>query len=153
MSKDLNQCNFIGRMGKDPVSNTMPNGDNVTNFSIACGDDYKSKDGQKVEKTNWINIVAFRRLGEIISQYCHKGSKVFISGKMQTRKYQANDGTDRYVTEVIANDIQMLDSKPSSENNQTQHQYQASQQAHQPAQNKQPVQNNAEDPFMDDIPF
>ena len=112
MSKDLNQCNFIGRLGKDPDIRYMPSGGAVANFSIACGDDYKDKNtGQKVEKTNWINIVAFNRLAEIIGEYLTKGSKVFISGKQTTRKWQDNDGQDRYSTEIVASEMQMLDSR------------------------------------------
>ncbi len=104
MSKDLNLCQFIGRIGKDIELKYMPNGDAVANFSIACGDDYKDKQtGQKVEQTNWINVVAFRRLAEILGEYCNKGDQVYISGKQRTRKYQAQDGSDRYSTEIVAN--------------------------------------------------
>ncbi len=111
MSKDLNLCQFIGRIGKDIELKYMPNGDAVANFSIACGDDYKDKQtGQKVEQTNWINVVAFRRLAEILGEYCNKGDQVYISGKQRTRKYQAQDGSDRYSTEIVANEMQMLGS-------------------------------------------
>jgi len=79
----------------------------LANFSIACGDDYKNKAGEKVEQTNWINVVAFGKLAEIIGKYCGKGSKIYINGKMVTRKWQSSDGTDKYTTEVIANDMQL----------------------------------------------
>lgn len=111
MSKDLNQCNFIGRLGKDPDLRYTPSGDAVCNFSIACGDDYKDKNGQKVEQTEWIRVTAFRRLAEIIGEYCKKGSMVYISGKMRTRKWQDQSGNDRYTTEIVANEMQMLDSR------------------------------------------
>ena len=112
MSKDLNQCNFIGRLGRDPDVKFMSSGKAVVNFSIACGDDYKDKQsGQKVEKTNWINVVAFDRLAEVIGEYLKKGSKVYVTGKQVTRKWQDNTGADRYTTEIVANDMQMLDSR------------------------------------------
>lgn len=112
MSKDLNQCNFIGRLGRDPEIKYLPDGKAVANFSIACGDDYKAKDGQKVEQTNWVNIVAFGRLAEIIGEYCSKGSRVFVSGKQVTRKWQhKSTGEDRYTTEIVASEMQLLDSR------------------------------------------
>lgn len=116
MSKDLNQCNFIGRLGKDIDMRYSPSGSAVANFSIACNDDYKDKtSGQNVEQTNWINIVAFGKLAETMGQYLHKGSKVYISGKQRTRKWQAQDGQDKYTTEIVANEMQMLDSRQSDQ--------------------------------------
>lgn len=113
MSKDLNQCNFIGRIGKDIELKFMANGNAVANFSIACGDDYK-KDGQKVEQTNWINIVMFGKTAEILAEYCGKGSRIYVSGKQATRKWQTSEGQDRYTTEINARDFQMLDAKPQT---------------------------------------
>jgi single-strand DNA-binding protein len=116
MAKDLNQCNFIGRLGKDVELKYMASGSAVANFSIACSDDYKNKNtGEKVEQTNWINVVAFGRLAEIIGEYCHKGSRVFVSGKQSTRKWQDQSGADKWTTEITANDIQMLDGKPATQ--------------------------------------
>ena len=86
MSNDLNQCNFIGRLGNDPECRYLPNGDAVTNISIAVGESWKDKQGNKQERTEWIKVVAFRKLGEISAEYLRKGSKVYISGKMKTRK-------------------------------------------------------------------
>ena len=115
MSNDLNQCNFIGRLGKSPEVAFMPNGDAVCNFTIAVGEQYKDKQtGQKVENTNWVRVVAFRRLAEIIGEYLNKGSKIYISGKFRERKWQDKDGQDRYTTEIIASNMQMLDSKGDS---------------------------------------
>ena len=113
MSKDLNQCNFIGRLGRAPESRFMPSGGAVANFSIACGDDYRDKQtGQKVEQVNWVNVVAFGRLAEIVGEYLKKGSKVYVSGKQVTRKWQdKTTGADRYTTEIVAGDLQMLDSR------------------------------------------
>lgn len=112
MSKDLNLCQFIGRLGQDPEVKYMPSGSAVANLSIACGDDYKDKStGEKVEKTNWIRLVIFGRLAEIAGEYLRKGSQVYVSGKQVTRKWQNKDGQDQYTTEVIVDNLQMLGSK------------------------------------------
>ena len=113
MSNDLNNCSFIGRLGDDPSQKSMPNGNAVTNISIAVGEQWKDKQtGQKQESTEWVRIVAFGKLAEIMGQYLNKGSKIYVSGKMKTRKWQDQSGADRYSTEVIANQMQMLDSQP-----------------------------------------
>jgi single-strand DNA-binding protein len=114
MSRDLNQCNFIGRLGDDPELKNLPNGDVVCNFTIAVGDDYKDKNNNKHEVTEWVRVVSFKKLAEIISQYCKKGSKVFITGKMRTRSWE-QDGQKRYATEIVANEMQMLDGKPEGQ--------------------------------------
>ena len=120
MSKDLNSCSFIGRLGKDPESNSLPSGDTVVNFSIAVGDDYKDKQGQKVEQTEWVNITAFGKLAEICGQYLKKGSRIYCNGKMKTRKWQDQSGNDRYSTGVVINDMQMLDGKGDNSSQQSQ---------------------------------
>jgi single-strand DNA-binding protein len=106
---DLNQCNFIGRLGRDPETKYTPGGDAVTNFSIAVGEAWK-KDGEKQERTEWVNVVAWRKLGEICGKYLKKGSQVCISGKMQTRTWEDKEGVKRYTTEIIAQSMQMLGS-------------------------------------------
>lgn len=106
MSNDLNQCQFIGRLGKNPESRAMPNGDNVSSFSIAVG--WKSKDSEGAE---WVNIVTFGKLAEICNKYLQKGSQVFIQGRMKTRKYTDKTGVEKYSTEVIADRMQMLGGK------------------------------------------
>ena len=111
MANDLNQCNFIGRLGKDPETRYLPNGDAVTNISIAVGESWKDKQGQKQERTEWVRVVAFRKLGEIMGQYLQKGSKVFVSGKFKTRKWTDNGNIERYSTEIVADNMQMLDGK------------------------------------------
>lgn len=144
MSKDLNQCNFIGRLGQAPEIKYLPSGSAVANISIACGDDYKDKQGKKVERTNWINCVAFGKLAEIMGEYLQKGSKIYVSGKQSTRKWQDNSGADKYTTEITLSEMIMLDSK--GENQQGQRPPQQSQQAAQP-------NSVAPDEFLDDIPF
>lgn len=111
MANDLNQCNFIGRLGKDPEVKYMPSGKAVANISIAVGKSWKDKDsGEKKESTEWVPVVAFGRLAEIIGEYLTKGSQVFISGSFQTRKWQDKSENDRYTTEIIASELQMLGS-------------------------------------------
>lgn len=110
MSNDLNQCQFIGRLGSDPEVRYMPNGKAVASFSIAVGSQWKLKDGEKQESTEWVNITAFDKLGEICGEYLKKGSQVFISGKMKTDKYE-KDGVTKYSTKIIAQDMQMLGGK------------------------------------------
>ena len=109
MSKDLNQCNFIGNLGQDPEIREMASGKVIANFSIASGDDYKNKEsGEKVERTNWIRCVAFEPISRIVNEYVKKGDKIFVSGKQVTRKWQDSEGKDRYTTEIVANEMQML---------------------------------------------
>ncbi len=116
MSNDLNQCNFIGRLAKEPEVRAMQSGDNVTSFTIAVGSSWKSKQtGEKQESTEWINIVCFKGLASVAGSYLHKGDKVFISGNMKTRKYTDKQGVDKYITEIVAKDLQMLGSKPNQE--------------------------------------
>ncbi|WP_432719311.1 single-stranded DNA-binding protein [Jeongeupia wiesaeckerbachi] len=105
----LNKVILIGNLGRDPEVRYLPNGDAVCNFSIATTENWKDKSGQKQEKTEWHNITMYRRLAEIASQYLKKGSSVYIEGKLQTRKWQDKQtGADRYTTEIIADQMQML---------------------------------------------
>lgn len=98
----LNQCQFIGNLGRDPEIRTFSNGNKVCNLRLACSEKWKDKDGNKQEKTEWVSIAIFNDgLVRIAEQYLKKGSKIFVSGKLATRKYQAQDGTDRYSTEVV----------------------------------------------------
>ena len=108
MANDLNQCQFIGRLGDNPDVKYMQNGDAVANFVIACGEKWKDKNGQPQESTEWVRCTAYRKLAEIIGEYLAKGSQVYVSGKMKTRKWQDQQGQDRYTTEVIVNNMQML---------------------------------------------
>lgn len=108
----INKVILVGNLGNDPETRYMPNGNAVTNISVATSESWKDKNtGEKVEKTEWHRVVMFRQLGEIAGKYLRKGSKVYIEGKLQTRKWQAQDGSDRYSTEIIGEDMQMLDSR------------------------------------------
>lgn len=149
MSKDLNQCSFIGRLGKPIELKYTAGGSAVANFSIACGDDYKDKNGQKVEQTNWINCVSFGKSAEILAQYTDKGSQLFVQGKQTTRKWQDQSVADRYTTEINVNNFQFLSSNSDSNQGRTRQQQKPVVPKTQTNQSDaQPV-----DDGFDDIPF
>ena len=142
----INKVILVGRLGKDPETKYMPSGDAVTSFSIATSENWKDKQsGEKREKTEWHNIVAFRRLGEICGEYLRKGSQVYIEGKLQTRKWQDKNGNDRYTTEIVANEMQMLGGRSSGDS------YAPAQESR--ASKPEPAAAMVEDSFDDDIPF
>lgn len=154
----VNKVILMGNLGRDPEVRFMPNGDAVCNFSIATTDSWKDKAGERQEKTEWHNIVMYRRLAEIAGEYLKKGRPVYLEGRLQTRKWQTKEGQDRYTTEIIADSMQMLggrdgapaqDSKPSP-------QLEAKDEFDQtPSRNSQtsPSSGNSFDEFEDDIPF
>lgn len=145
MSIDLNLCQFIGRLGNDPEIRYAGDGKAIASLSIACSDDYKDKSGQNVEQTNWIRVVAFGRLAEIMGEYLKKGSQVHISGKQVTRKWQNKEGVDQYTTEIKADKMQMLGGQGESS-----HQAAAKPQSQAQPKQMQPAPSNE---FDDDIPF
>lgn len=111
-SRGINKVILIGNLGKDPETRYMPSGGAVTNVTIATSETWKDKStGQNQEKTEWHRVVFFNRLAEIVAEYLRKGSKVYVEGRLQTRKWQGQDGQDRYTTEIVANEMQMLDSR------------------------------------------
>lgn len=105
---DLNQCNFIGRLGDNPKMQNTQSGDAMTTFSIAVSEKYNDRNGNRTEKTEWINVQAFGKLAQIMGQYLTKGSQVFISGKLQSRKYTGQDGVERTAVSILARDMSML---------------------------------------------
>lgn len=112
MARGINKVILIGNVGQDPEVKYMPSGGAVTNISVATSESWKDKNtGQQQERTEWHRVVFFNRLGEIAGEYLRKGSKVYIEGSLRTRKWQAQDGTDRYTTEIVANEMQMLDGR------------------------------------------
>lgn len=111
MANDLNKCMFIGRLGKDPDLRYAASGDAIANFSIAVGKQWKDKQGQKQERTEWVNCNAFGKLAEIIGEYLRKGSKVYVEGEFKTDKFTDNNGVERYATKISVQHMQMLDSK------------------------------------------
>jgi single-strand DNA-binding protein len=110
VANDLNQYQCIGRLGKEPEVRYMANGKAVASFSVAVGSSWKDASGEKREETEWVNVTAFDKLGEICGEYLKKGSQVYISGRLKTDKYE-KDGQTRYSTKVIADRMQMLGGK------------------------------------------
>jgi len=104
----LNKVMLIGNLGKDPEVRAIPSGVKVANFSIATSENYTGKDGNKVEKTEWHNIVMWRGLAEVAEKYLKKGSPVFIEGRLQTRSWDDQSGNKRYTTEIVADNMVML---------------------------------------------
>lgn len=107
----VNKAILVGRLGKDPETRYMTNGEAVTNVSLATSDNYKDKNGEKQERTEWHNLVFYRRLAEIAGEYLKKGAQIYVEGRIQTRKWQDKEGKDRYTTEIVVNEMQMLGGK------------------------------------------
>ena len=112
MARGINKVILIGNIGVDPEVRYMPNGNAVTTLSLATSESWKDKQtGEKQERTEWHRVVCFNRLGEIAGEYVRKGSRIYVEGSLRTRKWQDQQGQDRYTTEIVASDIQLLDSK------------------------------------------
>lgn len=108
MAKGINKVILVGNLGNDPEVRYTPSGAAVTTISVATSESWKDKDGNKQEKSEWHRVVFFGRLAEIAGEYLRKGSQVYIEGKLRTNKWQDQSGQDRYTTEILANDLQML---------------------------------------------
>ena len=109
MARGVNKAIIVGHLGRDPEMRYTAGGDAVANFSVATTEGWKDKQtGENTEKTEWHRVVMFRRLAEIAGEYLKKGSQVYIEGRLQTRKWQDQNGQDRYSTEIVANEMQML---------------------------------------------
>lgn len=113
----VNKVILVGRLGKDPETRYMPNGEAVTNCTLATSENWKDKAGEKQEKTEWHNLTFYRRLAEIAGEYLKKGSMIYVEGKLATRKWQDKEGKDRYTTDIIVGEMQMLSSKSGSSGN------------------------------------
>jgi len=151
-SRGINKVILVGTMGKDPETRFMPSGGAVTNISIATSETWKDKNtGQPQERTEWHKVVFFNRLAEIAGEYLRKGSKIYIEGALRTRKWQDQSGQDKYTTEIVASEMQMLDGKKPDSQNNKQQQAPAEQQR-QPEPQVTQVDNDF-DNFDDDIPF
>ena len=112
--RGINKVILVGNLGKDPEIRYTPDGTAVANVTIATGESWKDRNtGERQERTEWHRVVFFRRLAEIVEQYLKKGAKVYVEGRLQTRSWE-QDGVKRYTTEIVANDMQMLDSRGSS---------------------------------------
>ena len=110
----LNRVQLIGRLGKDPESKFTPTGKKVTHFSLAVSNHWKDKNGETKESTEWVNIEAWGRLGEVCQEYLKKGSLIFIEGRLKTDKYE-DKGETKYFTKIVAQTLQFLDKKPAEE--------------------------------------
>lgn len=147
MARGVNKVILIGNLGVDPEIRYMPSGDAVTNISIATSEQWKDKEtGAQQERTEWHRVVFFKRLAEIVGEYLKKGSKIYIEGSIRTRKWKDKAGNDRYTTEIIGNEMQMLDRKDAG----------AGSHAAAPTPNKAKPAAGANantESFDDDIPF
>ena len=148
MARGVNKVILIGNLGQDPEVKYMPSGSAVANLSLATSESWKDKStGEQVEKTEWHRLVFFNRLAEIAGEYLHKGSKIYVEGRLQTRKWQDRDGNDKYTTEIRVDQMQMLDSRSGPG---------ASASAPSPSRDRssaQPQPVTTEPEFDDDIPF
>ncbi len=109
MARGINKVIIVGNLGQDPETRYMPSGAAVTNFTVATNESWKDKQtGEQKDRTEWHRVAMFNRLAEIAAEYLRKGSQVYIEGKLRTRKWQGQDGADRYTTEIIADEMQML---------------------------------------------
>ena len=163
--RGVNKATIIGNLGDDPIVRYSPNGTAFANFSVATSETWKDKNtGEKRERTDWHNIVIQGKLAEVAGQYLKKGSQVYIEGKMRTRKYQGNDGQDKYITEVIVGidgKMQMLGGRGGESSGQSQGGQSGWGQPQQPARQPQQMQQQSADwskqspdgEWEDDIPF
>ncbi|TCK01826.1 single-strand DNA-binding protein [Volucribacter psittacicida] len=156
----VNKVIIVGNLGNDPEIRTMPNGEAVANISVATSESWTDKNtGERREITEWHRIVFYRRQAEIVGEYLRKGSKVYVEGRLRTRKWQDQNGQDRYTTEIQGDVLQMLDSR----NDRSQSGYAPQQSSPQPSYQAQPTrsapqkQSTPAEPdmngFDDDIPF
>ncbi len=167
MARGINKVILVGNIGGDPEVRYMPNGNAVATLSLATSESWKDKEtGNKQERTEWHRVVCFNRLGEIVGEYVRKGSKLYVEGSLRTRKWQDQQGQDRYTTEIVASDIQMLDGKGQTNSGfgddamPQQESYQNAPAARRPQpqqkqtqQSSQSAAQQAFDELDDDIPF
>ena len=142
MARGINKVILIGNLGVDPEVRAMPNGNTACNFRIATSEQWKDKEsGEGKERTEWHSIAVFGKLAEICGEYLKKGSKVYIEGSLRTRKWQDKQGNDRYTTEIIANEMQMLDGRPQGSEQQDRPRQQQSRGRSRPARQEEPDQD------------
>ena len=145
----LNQVQIIGRVGKDPEVRYLPSGEAVANFSVATTEKWKDKQsGELREETEWHRISTFGRLAEIVGQYVKKGGLVYVSGKIKTRKYTDKDGSEKYATDIRANELKLLSSRENNQGGERAPRPSTAQQRPAPA-----AQGSGFDDMDDDIPF
>lgn len=149
----LNKVILIGNLGKDPETRYAPSGDAICNLTIATSESWKDKNtGEKKEKVEWHRVVMFQKLAEIAAQYLRKGSQVYIEGRLETRKWQDKDGTDRYTTEIRADQMKMLGGKSEGASAPQEHR-QSAPERQKPAAKPASEGGSGFGDFDDDIPF
>jgi single-strand DNA-binding protein len=153
MARGVNKVILVGNLGADPETRSMPSGTTVTNIRIATSESWKDKaSGAQQERTEWHSIALFGRLGEIAAEYLRKGSQVFIEGKLRTRKWQDKQGNDRFTTEIIADNMQMLGGRAAGAPSQPDRGAGASA-APRDDFDQSPAPAGGKEEFDDDIPF
>ena len=151
MSKGINKVILIGNLGRDPETRYLPSGVAVTSLSVGTSESWKDKNtGEQQERTEWHRVALFKRLAEIAGEYLHTGSQVYIEGSLRTKKWQGKDGQDRYTTEIIASEMQMLGEKKSGGGDSQQGRPAARQSERGSRQGGNALHD---DGFDDDIPF
>ena len=143
MARGVNKVIIVGNLGADPDAKSMPSGNMVANFSVATTESWNDRDtGERQEKTEWHRVVFFGRIAEIADQYLKKGSQVYVEGKLQTRKWEDRDGNERWTTEIVGSQLEMLGDRMSSGSGQSNNMDQSTSKS-----------NFSDDEFDDDIPF
>lgn len=138
MSRGINKAIILGNLGNDPEVRYLPNGDAVANITVATSESWTDKQsGEKKEQTEWHKVTFYGRLAEVVGEYLRKGSKVYVEGKLQTRKWTDQQGVERYTTEIKASDMQMLDAQPQGGKQPAQQQAQQPQAQQQPQRQRQ----------------
>jgi single-strand DNA-binding protein len=152
-SRGVNKVILIGHLGADPETRAMPSGMTVANIRLATTESFKDKSGEWQERTEWHNVALFGRMGEVAGEYLRKGSQVYIEGRLRTRKWQDKQGNDRYTTEIVANDMQMIGGRGGGGGAREG----GAAEAREPRESREqaePVTSSTErDAFDDDIPF
>ena len=147
MARGVNKVTLIGNLGNDPELRSTQSGSAVANITLATSESWRDKETQETkERVEWHRVIFFGRLAEVVNEYLRKGSQVYVEGRIQTRKWQDKDGNDRYTTEIVANEMQMLGNRGTNSDSSA---------GQQPTSTSQPTSPSAvvNDPFDDDIPF
>src|SRR5271154_4681042 len=154
MARGVNKVILVGNLGADPETRSMPSGTTVTNIRIATSESWKDKaSGAQQERTEWHSIALFGRLGEIAAEYLRKGSQVFVEGKLRTRKWQDKQGNDRFSTEIIADNMQMLGGRGGGAGAPSQPERSGSSAPPRDEYDQSPAPAGGKEEFDDDIPF
>ena len=153
MARGVNKVTLIGNLGNDPEVRYSGNGNAVANVSLATAESWRDKDsGEQQERTEWHRVVFFGRLAEIVSEYLHKGSQIYVEGRLQTNKWQDKEGNDRYTTQIVANEMQMLGGRGGTSNNK-EPVPEPDDTVDSSPKKSEPIAKSPADDFDEDIPF